>query len=300
MMLAVGVDKFAPDRLRVDPLVWFGDWAESIDKRFNGGSRAHGIAAVAVAIIPVVLLVLVLRYALGELGWVLRFAFDVVVLAWCLDIYRLGDRAGEVSDALQTGDMPVANENLRLLAGEGADELTEAGIARPTVEAVLKQGNNVGVAPLFWFIVLGPFGAVLQRLASVLDRSWGHRSKPLAEFGWAAARFDDLLGWIPVRITALSYAMVGSFEDAVRCWRYQAGTWSAGKSGALLASGLGAMQMQSCADLPDGAMRGSKVAVTTVVPDAGHVQRAVALVWRVLLFWVAVAVLLLIFSIWLA
>ena len=150
------------------------------------------------------------------------------------------------------------------------------------------------VAPLFWFALIGPFGSVLQRLASVLDLSWDHRTERFAEFGWAAARLDDVVGWIPARLTAVSFAIMGSFEDAVHCWRYQVGLWSESKSGPLLASGFGALQMQSC-DRPAG-REGSehKVAVTTVVAHAGHVQRAVALVWSVLLFWLAAAASLLV------
>ncbi|MFQ6023816.1 MAG: cobalamin biosynthesis protein [Acidiferrobacterales bacterium] len=294
MILAVGVDKFAPDRLRVEPLAWFRRFAAAIEKRFQGGNRAHGTVAAVVAITPVLLLVLVVRYVFAELGWILRFAFDVIVLAWCLNLYRLSDCANEISEALQTADMSAANENLRLLVDGSPDELSEAAIARSTVEAVLKQANTVIIAPLFWFILLGPVGAVLQRLANLLSRSWGQRNERLAEFGWAAERLDDVLGWIPARITALSYAIMGSFEDALRCWRYQVGLWSASQSGPVLASGLGALQMQSCDELTGNEDRKGKVAVTTVVPDAGHVRRVVALVWRVLLFWVTTAVCLLV------
>lgn len=288
-LLAVGLDRFLSERLRVDPFLWYRDWAESIEQRFNGGSRAHGIAAVAVAVVPVLLLILVLRYILGELAWLLRFAFDVLVLFWCIDLHRLAGRAREVSDALRADDMPVANENLRLLNGKGAEELTEGSVAQAAVEVVLKQGNAVVVAPLFWFAVLGPFGAVVQRLASLLGRLWGDGTERFSEFGWAAARLDHLLGWVPARITAFSYAIMGSFEDALHCWRYQVGMWSETNNGVLLASGFGAMQMQTCENAPDVEGEGGKVNVTTVVPDAGHVHRVGALVWRVVLFWLAMA-----------
>ncbi len=296
IILAVALDRFARDRLRVDPFDWFRDWAGIVEKRLNGGSRAQGIAALIVAIIPVVFVVLVLRYVLAELAWLLRFVFDIVVLAACIDLNRVGDRAGEVSEALLLEDMPVANENLRLLSGESADELTEASISRSAVEAVLTQGNTVVIAPLFWFIVLGPFGAVLQRLTGALDRSWGSGSERFVEFGWAAARSNDLLAWIPVRISALSYALMGNFDDAMRCWQYQVGIWSAHDSGALLAAGLGALQMQNCDAATEDEAGKERVAVTTVVPGVRHVKRALTLLQRVLLLWLGVAVLLLILN----
>jgi adenosylcobinamide-phosphate synthase len=156
---------------------------------------------------------------------------------------------------------------------------------------VLKQGNSLVVAPIFWFLVFAPFGpigAVLQRLSSILNMLWGHRNERFAQFGWAAARLDDLLGWLPARITALSYALMGSFEDALHCWRKRMGVWSDINSGPLLASGFGAMHMQTC---EPGTEIGEYDA-EAVAPDASHVRRAVALVWRVLLLWLAIGILM--------
>jgi len=296
VLLAVALDRFVPDRQGFKPFAWYRDWAESVEERFNGGKRAHGVGAVLLAIVPIVAVVALARLFLNELGWVLRFLFDVFALYLCLDVFRLGKTANHVADALVAGDTQEANAQLRELTGKSAPELNEASIARATVEGVLKQGNSLVVSPIFWFIVLwpfglGPLGAVLQRLSSILDMLWGHRYERFAEFGWAAARFDDLLGWVPARITALSYALMGSFEDALHCWRKRMGAWSDINSGPLLASGFGAMHMQTFepgADLGEYDDR----AVETVVPDASHVQRVVALVWRVLLLWLAIGILM--------
>jgi adenosylcobinamide-phosphate synthase len=191
--------------------------------------------------------------------------------------------------------MPVANENLRLLDGKGASELSESTIAQGTVERVFEQGNSVVIAPLFWFVVLGPVGAVVQQSTRFLHRLWDPRDKRFTEFGWVAAQLDEIVGWLPARVTALSYAIMGSFEDALRCWRYQAGVWSFNNSAALLASGFGAVQMQSCEPAPDGDATIGGLSVTTVVPGASHVQRSAALVRRVLVFWLVSALL-----VWLA
>lgn len=292
ILLAVALDRFLPDRQGIKPFAWYRDWAESIEERFNGGKRVHGIGAVLLATLPLLLGMLLVRYILGELSGVLRFAFDVFVLYLCLDIYRLGRNASAVSEALEAGNLPEANELLKELSGKNAAEQTEAAIARATVETVLKQGNSFVISPLFWFFLFGPFGAVLQRLSCILDMLWGHRYERFAEFGWAAARFDDLLGWIPARVTALSYALMGSFEDALHCWRRRMGVWSDINSGPLLASGFGAMHMQACEALPEEGEYEVRPAELSVVPDAGHVRRVVALVWRVLLLWLVIVVLM--------
>ena len=292
ILLAVALDRFIPDRYGFKPFAWYVDWAESIEQRFNGGSRLHGVAAVLLAVVPILLGVSLVRYFLNEIGFVVRFAFDVVILYACLDIYRLGSGARAVADLLDAGDAREADTRLKDLAGKGALDLSEAGIAHATVEAVLKQTNSLIISPLFWFILLGPAGVVLQRLACILDKLWGHRYERFVEFGWAAARLDDLLQWIPARITALSYAVMGSFEEAVQCWRRQMGIWSDINSGPLLASGFGAMHMQNCEATGEASDYDDPTSGLSVVPDAGHIRGVIALVWRVLLFWLAIGVLM--------
>ena len=291
VLLATLLDHLIPDRQGIKPFVWYRDWAESIEERFNGGKRTHGIGAVMLATLPIVAGVMLIHYILGELGWILRVAFDVVVLYLCLDVHRLGKTANAISNALESGELGEADDKLRDLIGKGVPDRTDANIARAAVEGVLKQGNSLIVSPIFWFILLGPFGAVLQRLSCILDSLWGHRYERFAEFGWAAARFDDLMGWVPARITALSYALMGSFEDALHCWRRRVGVWSDINSGPLLASGFGAMHMQICEAAEESEYE-EKTSDLTVIPDAGHVQRAVALVWRMLLLWLVIGILM--------
>jgi len=291
ILLAILLDRLAPNRNGVQLWSWYSDWVESIEQRFNGGTRAQGASAVFIAIVPIAVCVALAGLILGEIVGLLRFAFNVAVVYLCVELYRLGNVAQAVSTALESGDVTEAALHLRELTGKDTGERTEASVAHATVEAVLKQANSLVIAPLFWFIVLGPVGAVLQRMASVLDRLWGHRSARFVEFGWAAARLDDLLGWVPARITALSYAIMGSFEDALHCWRRQAGMWSDINSGPLLASGLGAMHLESCEEQEEDAY-GNKLVSRTISPDAGDVRRVVALVWRVLLFWLGIAILM--------
>ena len=292
ILLAILLDRVSPARNGARLWSWYGDWAESIEQRFNGGTRSQGLSAVFIAVVPMIVAVFLADLILGEIFWGLKFIFDVVVVYLCVDLYRLGSAAQAVSAALDSGDIVEAAAQLRELTGKDVAEHTDAAVARATVEAVLKQANSLVIAPLFWFVVLGPVGAVLQRMASALDRQWGHRSARFAEFGWAAARLDDLLGWIPARITAISYAIMGSFEDALHCWRRQAGMWSDINSGPLLASGFGAMHLESCED-PEEDAYGNRVVARAATTDAGDVRRVVALVWRVLLFWLGVAVLML-------
>src|SRR5690606_37045729 len=186
ILLAVALDRFLPERDAFRPFAWYRDWAESIEQRFNGGSRMHGVAAVLLALAPVAVAVLLVRYVLGAIGSPLRFIFDVLVLYACIDVHRLGERARGVAEALESGDVREADARLRALGGRGGVALGEAGIAHATVETVLKHGNTLIVAPLFWFIVLGPVGAVLVRLAYVHVQLLGHLVLRFTDTGWAA------------------------------------------------------------------------------------------------------------------
>lgn len=292
VLFALALDRFIPDRLGFQLFNWYSDWADSIEQRFNGGVRSQGLGAVLLAVVPIILAVLMGRYIVGHLNTMFKVIFDIVVLYLCLNLYRVGNLAMAVSDHLDNGNLSAANEELEELMGKSSAEVSDTGIARAAVEAVLKQGNSAVIAPIFWFIMLGPAGAVLQRMAAILDKLWGHRTQRFVEFGWAAARLDDLIGWLPARVTALSYAIMGSFEDALHCWRRQARMWSDINSGPLLASGFGAMHMNNCNDVGDGGDAEGAAGSGAIAAESVDVRRAVALLWRVLLFWCAVALLM--------
>lgn len=291
ILLAFVLDRWLPDRGGFRLWAWYSDWAESVEQRFNGGLRSQGIFAVLLAIAPILVVILLATFVLGQIAAALVFLFAVAVLYLCVDLYRLGDVAQGVATALENGDVAHAAARLKDLTGKDTVETTEAGVAHATVEAVLKQANSLVAAPIFWFLVLGPLGAMLQRLAATLDRLWAHRTARFTEFGWAAARLDDLLCWIPARIMAISYAIMGSFEDALHCWRREAGMWSGLSSGPLLASGLGALHLDSCEEGEKDAYGNAAINPATL-PQAADVRRAVALVWRVMLFWLAVGMLM--------
>ena len=292
ILLTLVLDRFLPERGGFRLWEWYGDWADSIEQRFNGGLRVQGISAVALAIVPILIATGVAAFVLGQIAGVLAFLFSVAVLYLCVNLFQIGSVAQSVAAALDGGDVGAAAQRLRQLTGKDTVETTNAGVAHATVEAVLKQANSIVIAPIFWFLVLGPAGALMQRMACVLDRLWGHRTAQFAEFGWAAARLDDLLNWVPARITALSYAVMGSFEDALHCWRREAKMWSDINSGPILASGLGALHLDTGDTGGKKDVYGNTALDPANLPDAGDIRRAMALVWRVMLFWLAIGVLM--------
>jgi adenosylcobinamide-phosphate synthase len=124
----------------------------------------------------------------------------------CVAGRMLGEVALTIGAELANGDIDGARFELRSLAGRDAAGLGEAGIARAVVESVAENTVDAVVAPALWAAALGPAGAGAHKAASTLDSMVGHRSERYERFGWASARFDDGLAWVPARVTALLVA----------------------------------------------------------------------------------------------
>jgi len=291
VLVALALDRVLPDRGGFYIWEWYADWTDGIEQRFNGGLRSQGLYAVILAVIPIAILVFLADVILGQIATVLEIILATIVVYLSVELQRLGTSAYAIATALEHDDVRLASAHLKSLTGKDTVESTGAGIAHATVESVLKQANSLVVAPIFWFLLVGPVGAMSQRMTSILDRQWGHRDARFAEFGKVAARLDDLFNWVPARITAVSYAVMGSFEDAMYCWRRKAGMWSDISSGPLLASGLGALHLDTEEQMTED-LYGNRDIHPAALPGANDVRRAVALVWRVMLFWLTIGVLM--------
>jgi len=115
----------------------------------------------------------------------------------------LAAEASGISRALESGDLGAARERLPALCGRDPDQLDPPGMARATVESVAENTSDAVVAPLFWGAVGGVPGLLAYRAVNTLDAMVGHRSPRYERFGWAAARLDDAVNWVPARLTAL-------------------------------------------------------------------------------------------------
>ena len=120
----------------------------------------------------------------------------------------LAGAAGEVGEALGAGDVERARELLPSLVGRDPSGLGSAEIARAVVESVAENTVDAVVAPAFWGALAGAPGALGYRSVNTLDSMVGHRSLRYAKFGWASARLDDALAWVPARLTAVLVAAV--------------------------------------------------------------------------------------------
>jgi adenosylcobinamide-phosphate synthase len=114
----------------------------------------------------------------------------------------LADAAHAVGDALAVGDLDQARRRLPALVGRDPSHLDEAGIARAVVESVAENTVDAVVAPALWAVAGGAPGALVHRAVNTLDAMVGHRTTRHLRYGWASARLDDAMAWVPARATA--------------------------------------------------------------------------------------------------
>ncbi|WP_191485244.1 adenosylcobinamide-phosphate synthase CbiB [Pseudomonas sp. FEN] len=238
----VALDALLGEPKRWHPLVAFGRLAERIEQRFNAGGRgwrSHGVTAWVLAVLPLTLLATALSWA-PYVGW----SVDILALYCALGLRSLGEHVIPVAQALRSDDLARARQRVSYLVSRQTTELDHTEVARAATESVLENGSDAVFAALFWFVVAGAPGVVLYRLSNTLDAMWGYRNERFERFGWAAARIDDVLNYIPARLVALTYALLGKTGLALQCWRRQGPAWDSPNAGPVMAAGAGALGVE--------------------------------------------------------
>ena len=237
-LAGIVLDRLLGEATRWHPLVGFGKLVNAIERSLNGGGirRAKGVCAWALAVLPLTALAAWARGAL-PFGWLL----DVILLYFALGGRSLAEHAERVASDLRAGDLSAAREHVGWIVSRNTAELDESGVAKACVESTLENGNDAVFGALFWFALFGGAGAVLFRLSNTLDAMWGYKTERFLRFGWAAARIDDLLNYVPARLTALSYALFGETKRALACWRRQAPVWESPNAGPVMSAGAGSL-----------------------------------------------------------
>ncbi|MGF1527978.1 MAG: adenosylcobinamide-phosphate synthase CbiB [Candidatus Competibacterales bacterium] len=287
-LAAVGLDGWLGEPRRHHPLGAFARLAagaEALARRLATSPvalRGVGVTAVVALTLPLGLGAFGLTALPGGMGTVLA----VALLYLTLGARSLVDHASPIAKALEAGDLPLARQRVAMIVSRDTEAMDEGQVAVAACESVLENGCDAVFGTLFWFAVAGAPGAVVYRAVNTLDALWGYKTPRYRDFGWAAARADDVLNWLPARLTAMSYALVGDAPRAVRCWRRQGRQWKSPNAGPVMAAGAGALglalgggahyhgQFQPRPPLGEGR-----------TPKGNDIRRAVGLVVRALLLW---------------
>jgi adenosylcobinamide-phosphate synthase len=291
--------------------------ADSVQVNLNAGRRRHGLYAWLLLVVGLGLLVLLVDLALGALSWFASLAFQIVVLYVTLGFRQFSHPFTLISKALAAGDLLAARHHLtewKRASDEtyNAADLEAGELARQAIEHGLLLAHRDVFGVLFWYVLLpGPVGPVMYRLAEYAARRWNRRpfgaEAILApdHFGEFAATAYAWIDWLPARLTALGFAIVGDFEGAIYCWRRltrqaaterpSRGLLPAPDAAALIlaaASGALGQRIMPAADaaryLDEAGLEGAGLAE----PEVQSLRSVVGLVWRAVVLWMVLLLLL--------
>jgi cobalamin biosynthesis protein CobD/CbiB len=272
-------------------LAFYGRLCVSTAKRLDAGDRNSGILA-GIALMAVVLVPLGLVSAAAAAAHpFLLWALNTLLLYATLRFLATTRSLAAIESRLRAGEISAAANLLSEWQGVPVEADDASVIARLAAEQALRDAHHGTFGPLFWFLVLpGPLGLALYPLAHRAARSWELGIEPGSQdFGWFASRAFFVLDWIPQRLTAFAFAVVGNFEDALVCARSQAAQWIRPDEGLVLASGAGAIGVRLGDPVPlSGGLVDRPPLGTGDVAREESLASLEGLLWRALVLWLVV------------
>jgi len=248
--LAVGylADRVVGDPGRGHPVAGFGAAAVWLEARCYADRRAAGLVHTGALVGAGVALGVVVERLISNRS--LSTVVTTAAATWAvLGGRSLSREAATVAGQLADGRLVAARDQVRHLVGRDTAELSTDEVARATVESVAENASDAIVAPLLWGAVAGLPGLIGYRAVNTLDAMIGHRTPRYLEFGWAAARLDDLANWAPARLAALAAAVWapligGTAGKAIDVARRDAGRHPSPNAGVVEAAFAGALDVQ--------------------------------------------------------
>lgn len=276
ILFALFIEHFLGSLEELRRFDWFVRFAEGMRSRLPESPLWDGPLGVVLIIGLPVLAVGVVGAALVGLWGLLGFLFAVLVLLYTFGPRDLEAEVEAFADASERGDEESARWHAASLLGGEVPAETERRTGA-IIETVLIEAHERVLGIIFWFLLLGPVGAVLFRLSRVLESRYRDAE---AGFGLAAWRLHYILAWVPARICAFSYALAGSFVHAMHNWRQDLFPRADTNRGVLVAAGFGALQYEP-AEQEDG-HPDPQIATENVRETLSLVRRA-AVIWLVVL-----------------
>lgn len=288
ILLALFVERFAPSIDEVREYRWFGGmigFSITHSKIFAIGGGVLGL--LLVLLIPV-LVVGVLQARIAEWSNLVYLVFSVVVLAYSFGPMNVQRQLKKYIAACEAGNEKAAKEHVVTLIARGKiRDDDEQGLHRAVLDGVLVENNERLLGVIFWFVALGPIGAVLFRLSSVLRDGLASVCGEKNSVAESARILHGILAWTPARLTAIAYALAGSFIDVLECWRQNASKWRhdwvAGNRRILIETGMSSLQFRTCRE---------GIEVDDPKDWHGHIDSAHRLSSRTLIIWLIVIALL--------
>lgn len=187
------------------PVRWIGNFISFFEKRWNNGKakRWKGVAMLLIVLLAVcfvVCLIVLIGYKIHPVAGIL---LEGLIISTTIAQKNLKEAALEVYRPLNMGDLLEARKKLSYIVGRDTDSLDEGEIARGTIETIAENTSDGVTAPLFWALVGGAPLAMIYRATNTCDSMVGYVNERYKEFGWASAKWDDVMNLIPSRLTGI-------------------------------------------------------------------------------------------------
>lgn len=269
-------------------------WVRWVVRNLDTGKSQHGWLAWWVAVVaPSVIAGVVHWLLVWFLGWIAAAVWSTAILYATLGFRQFSHHFTEIRDALLSGDEELARQKLAHWMRVDGSTLPRSEIVRHVIEHSVLSAHRHVFGVLAWYSLLaafglGPAGAVFYRVGEYFSRYANRPNRPsstplsdslksIANMAWHA------MDWVPARVTALGFAFVGSFEDAVDSWRQHEAKFPGDNDGVVLAATAGAVNVKL------GPQDGAGTAQT---PQPVHLRAVVGLVWRTVVMWMVFLALL--------
>jgi adenosylcobinamide-phosphate synthase len=221
LILALVLDLALGDPRRLPhPVVVIGrliTFLESRLRNFSGNERGAGVLLLLFTVGISAATVWLTLYGLAGINALAGLLGAAYISYTCLAARSLHCESALVADALTAGDRDAARRYLSRIVGRDTNDLNDADIWRALVETIAENTADGIISPLFWLTLGGPVAGMAFKAVSTLDSMVGYKNDRYLRIGWASARMDDLLNFIPARLTAL--LMVIAAPLAGLSWR---------------------------------------------------------------------------------
>lgn len=198
------------------PIVWFGRATGYADKKFNSSRLSNsqrkfrGIIVLTMLVSGAVILGLLSVAILSRFG-VFGHVLEIIIVAIFIAQKSMSDHVERIIRPLKQRDIDGARTAVSMIVGRDTKQLDEPSISRATIESMSENFSDGVVAPVFWFAVLGLPGLLAYKMINTTDSMLGHMTEKYQDFGWASARLDDVVNWVPARLSALFIVIASVF-----------------------------------------------------------------------------------------
>lgn len=230
ILFALFLDLILGEPRRYHPLAGFGYCANRLETRLirdtQSYNRVRGALAMIILILPVIAGIIFIQSTFHYPQLI-----DILLLYFAIGRKSLLQHAQVLIKPLQANDLNAARQKVAMIVSRDTSHMQQNDIIKATLETVIENSNDAIFGAIFWFAIAGAPGAIIYRLVNTLDAMWGYKNKRFMHFGWAAAKLDDALNWLPARLTVLSFSLFAkslkiipqSFQQGKKCASPNAG-----------------------------------------------------------------------------